>query len=421
MNELILIVEDSLTQAMVLEEILLSSNYRIKIAANGNKALEWLENNRPAVIISDIIMPGMDGYSFCKKIKTNPKVQNIPVILLSSLTHTSDVIKGLASGADNFISKPCDPEILNNAILNALNPDIPDELEVETNEYSFKHQGVDYKLTANRGKMIRFLFATYETAIQKNNALLAAQNDLYFKTEQLEKLNAEKDKFFSIIAHDLRSPISAFLGITELIVEDLPNMELKDLQEIVVSMNGSAENLFRLLENLLQWAKIKRGLIPYDPEIFSLLPIVTESISMVNEWAKNKDIDISCEIPEGLEVFVDSNILQTVMRNLISNAVKFTPKGGKIWLAAKPSGNKLIEVSITDSGIGMIPAMLVNLFEINNKSNRQGTEGESSSGLGLILCKDFVEKLGGEIWVESEVGKGSVFSFTIPRTTRPEE
>jgi len=416
MKELILIVEDSLTQAMVLEEILMSSNYLIKIAANGHKALEWLESNRPALIISDIIMPGMDGYSFCKKIKTDPKFQNIPVILLSSLTHTSDVIKGLDSGADNFISKPCDPGILTNAIENALNSDNPDELESEANEYLIKHRGEDYKLNAARGKMFRFLLATYETAIQRNDALLAAQNDLYFKTEQLEKLNAEKDKFFSIIAHDLRGPFSAFLGFTQMMVEDLHAMELKDIQEMAVSMKGSAENLYRLLENLLQWAKMQRGLIPYNPEVFSLLPIITESISMVNESAKNKEIRISCEIQEELDVYVDSNILQAVLRNLISNAVKFTPKGGEISLAAKPSGNKLIELSITDSGIGMNAVMLDNLFEINNNSNRQGTEGEPSSGLGLILCKDFVEKLGGEIWVESEVGKGSVFSFTIPQT-----
>ncbi|MEI7724426.1 MAG: ATP-binding protein [Bacteroidota bacterium] len=248
-----------------------------------------------------------------------------------------------------------------------------------------------------------------------------AEAEIKHQNEKLLKINTEKDKFFSIIAHDLRSPFNSFLGLTQIMAEDLPGLTMDEIQKFAVSMRNSAANLFRLLENLLQWATMQQGLIPVKKEVVKLLSVIDESIEMMLEPAKNKNIEIKKNIPGSLEVFADSNILQTVIRNLISNAVKFTDKGGTITISAKTTLENNVEIAIKDSGIGMNGTLIENLFRLDVQTSRQGTDGEPSTGLGLILCKDFIEKHGGKIWVESEKGKGSVFYFTIPGSTWKKE
>ncbi len=240
-----------------------------------------------------------------------------------------------------------------------------------------------------------------------------AESELKIKNEQLIQANAEKDKFFSIIAHDLRSPFNGFLGLTQLMADDLPQMSLAETQTITIDLRNSASNLFRLLENLLDWSRMEQGLIPFNPDVVQLLPFVNESLSMTMESAKIKGIEISCDIPEGMEVVADRNMLQTVIRNLVSNAVKFTRKAGNIRLSAIASGEKNVEISISDTGIGMSQEMVNGLFLLDSQTNRQGTGGEPSTGLGLIICKDFIEKHGGKLYVRSEEGKGSTFYFTV--------
>ena len=241
-----------------------------------------------------------------------------------------------------------------------------------------------------------------------------SEQEIKLKNEELRKINAEKDKFFSIIAHDLRSPFTGFLGLTQIMAEDITSLTTDEIHKIAVNMRDSTANLFRLIENLLHWARIQQGLIPFNPETLQLFSIIDESIAMVMEHSNNKEIDLVYDIPGDLEVYADSNILQTVIRNIVSNAVKFTHKGGKISVSAKPSYGKMIEISVKDSGIGMSCSMIDHLFRLDVQANRKGTEGETSTGLGLLLCKEFVEKLGGKIWVESEEGHGSDFKFTLP-------
>ena len=240
-----------------------------------------------------------------------------------------------------------------------------------------------------------------------------AQQEIALKNEQLLTLNAEKDKFFSIIAHDLRSPFSSFLGLTQIMAEKLPDLTMAQLQTIAVSMRNSATNLFRLLENLLQWSKVQQGLTLFKPEVIQLRAIIEESLAMMREPAKIKGIEIVCEIQVEIQVFADKNMLQTVIRNLISNAVKFTPKGGKITISAKLIGVKNVEISIIDTGIGMSTTIVDSLFKIDMQTNRKGTEDEPSAGLGLLLCKEFVEKHGSKILVESKEGVSSKFYFTL--------
>jgi PAS domain S-box-containing protein len=241
-----------------------------------------------------------------------------------------------------------------------------------------------------------------------------AEDEIKQKSKELAKSNAEKDKFFSILAHDLRSPFNGFLGLTQIMVEEMQSLTKAEIQEIAVDMSKSATNLYRLLENLLKWSQIQQGMISFNPEVIQLDLVVGESIDMIQESANNKDIELVTDIPADLVAFADKNMLQSTVRNLVSNAVKFTPKGGKIKLSAKASVNQCIEIAIQDSGIGMNQFLIDNIFRFDVKTNRLGTENEPSTGLGLMLCKEFVEKQGGEIWVESAEGSGSIFHFTIP-------
>ena len=245
------------------------------------------------------------------------------------------------------------------------------------------------------------------------------EDEIKLKNEELHKANAEKDKFFSIIAHDLRSPFHSFLGLAREMAKDFPRLTKDEMQEIAIDMRNSATNLYRLIEGLLQWAIMHQGLIPFNPIAAKLHPIVDESMAMVVESAKRKGIAIACDIPDDIKVFADSYMLQTVIRNLASNAVKFTTKGGAINLSAKYAGDNNVEIAIKDSGIGMSSEMVDNLFRVDVLTKRKGTEGEPSTGLGLLLCKEFVEKQGGKIWVKSKEGKGSVFYFTIPCNPAP--
>ena len=240
-----------------------------------------------------------------------------------------------------------------------------------------------------------------------------AENKIRETSKELQKINAEKDKFFSIIAHDLRSPFNGFLGLTHLMAEESQGLTPDEIRDISMSLKNSAANMFRLLENLLEWSKMQQGLIPFNPAIAHLLPIVQGSMSVATESAKIKGIEIIYDIPEDLTIYADINMLLTVLRNLASNAIKFTPRGGKINISAKASGES-IEISIQDTGIGMGQGMLNLLFRLDTKTNRAGTGGEPSSGLGLILCKDFIEKHNGKIRAKSEEGKGSTFIFTLP-------
>ena len=241
-----------------------------------------------------------------------------------------------------------------------------------------------------------------------------AEEKIKHKNEQLIQANAEKDKFFSIISHDLRGPFNGFLGLSKLLAEDLQRFTPEDIKKIAGSMRDSATNMFSLLENLLEWSRLQRGITSFKPESFLLMPMIDDIMHTVMDSANKKEIEISYEIQADLEVFADEYMLASTIRNLASNAVKFTLKGGKVTIAAKSVPGHSVEISIRDTGIGMNHEMVHDLFRLDVQTNRRGTENEPSSGLGLLLCKDFVEKHGGKLWVESEEGKGSVFYFTIP-------
>ena len=248
-----------------------------------------------------------------------------------------------------------------------------------------------------------------------------AVEEIKLKNKELQKTNAEKDKFFSIIAHDLRSPFNSLIGITTLMVEELPTFTLEETRKCALNMKKSAEKLYNLLENLLEWSQMQRGLLNFNPKSFILLNGIATLIEMARDAADKKMIRISWDVPEELRIKADVQMFESLMRNLVFNAIKFTPKNGGIVIKAKPISDTFVEISIKDTGIGMNQYILDNLFRLDVNTSRPGTEGESFSGLGLIISKDFIEKHGGQLLVESEEGKGSTFYFTLPYNYEPQE
>ncbi len=252
-----------------------------------------------------------------------------------------------------------------------------------------------------------------EENLFQNNMLLEKLTDT---KEKLERMNSEKDKFFSIIAHDLRSPFQGFIGLTQIMAEQINILSKSDLSEMSSELHKSANSLYKLLQNLLEWSQVQKGTIPFEPHSLPLSELVSQSRESLEQRAAQKGITIETRIPGSVMVYADEKMLNTVLRNLMSNAVKFTKKDGRVVISAKPIDGGMIEVSVTDTGIGMSEANVAKLFRLDHKVGRAGTEGEPSTGLGLLLCGEFVEKHGGRIWVDSRENVGSTFHFTVKST-----
>lgn len=258
--------------------------------------------------------------------------------------------------------------------------------------------------------MITFLIKNFRLERQKANDRGKKLEEL---NEELEQSNISKDKLFSIIAHDLKSPFNTILGFSELSLEQLHRNDFKGTEKSIQRGISSAQRTLILLENLLSWAKTQSGQFDFKPEKISLRDTVQEVCRSLELSAKLKDIKLDYTEIDDIETNADKNMLQTIMRNLISNAVKFTRQGGEIIVKAEKNP-QLIAVSVSDNGIGMNQKTLDSLFRIATNKSLAGTANEIGSGLGLILCKDFVELHGGMIRAESEEGKGSRFVFTLP-------
>jgi len=235
--------------------------------------------------------------------------------------------------------------------------------------------------------------------------------------EKLNELNETKDKFFSIIAHDLKSPFTGFMGIAKILAEDTQNLSNEEIKELAVLLKASSNNLYKLLSNLLDWSRMQRGVFDFVPENQQLFFHVKNNFEIVKTKLDLKGLTMKINVTEDIFVYADGQMLNGILRNLISNAIKFTNKGGQIVVEAKDSVG-MVQISVSDNGIGMEKDMMQKIFSIGEKTSRAGTDGELSTGLGLILCKEFVEKHGGRIWVESEVGYGSSFTFTLPKINK---
>jgi signal transduction histidine kinase len=239
------------------------------------------------------------------------------------------------------------------------------------------------------------------------------EEEIILKNKELERLNAQKDKFFSIISHDLKSPFNGILGFSRLLIEKAQNSDYLKVRQYAEIISDSSEKYMELLTNLFEWSNQQRGGTVFNPVHFNLPDLMMEIEMLYMEAAQKKQIRLVNELPDQLDVYADESMVGTILRNLVSNALKFTKPGGQILFAARPSPNN-VEVCIKDNGVGIPPDILKDLFQFEQYQSTPGTQNEAGTGLGLNLCKEFVAKHGGEIWVESQEAGGSSFYFTLP-------
>jgi PAS domain S-box-containing protein len=240
-----------------------------------------------------------------------------------------------------------------------------------------------------------------------------AEKQLEEYSNQLEKLNCDKDKFFSILSHDLRSPLTGLLLFSKLLKDNAHTYPKETLVNTASIIHESCESLQNLLESILNWARMQNGKVDFNPDVFNLSSIMSEIFMLFERTAEEKGVTLTSNVHDNVEICADQNMTKLIIRNLISNAIKFSHSGSVIDITTD-TGDGFVEVKVSDSGVGMSQSRINTLFKVDQHQSEKGTSGESGSGLGLILCKEMVNKNGGEIWVVSEPGKGSVFHFTLP-------
>jgi len=289
------------------------------------------------------------------------------------------------------------------------------EAELVAKNGDIKHVLLSAEIIYVQDKQYRFTIA-YDISDRKQyeSLLEEKRNETQKMNEKLVQLNADKDLFISILAHDLKAPFNSILGFLSLITENIREYTIDEIEAQINIVNSAAQNTFNLLEDILVWAASQTGKIPFEPSELNLAVICNDVIENLNLNAKSKNITINYSVAENLKVVADKNMIQTVLLNLVSNAIKFTNKNGEIKITAKNNETNIL-VTVSDNGIGIDNDTLNILFDLKQKISTKGTANEKGTGIGLSLCKVFVEKHGGEIWVESEFGKGSNFIFSIPQ------
>ncbi len=282
------------------------------------------------------------------------------------------------------------------------------ELSIKTKEGNQRIISFSAELIEADGKKC-LLAQVFDITDHKN-----AENKLIENEARLKELNKTKDKFFNIIAHDLRSPVQTMLGFSSILEEQMQKKDYEGIEEFSGYIHRASKHLADFITNLLEWSRSQTGKIEFKPENIELFDTVNEVTEIANDSAKQKSIKIENLIPRDVFVLGDKAMLQNIFRNLISNSIKFTNPGGNVYISADNKPNEVI-ISVKDNGVGITKEFVDKLFNLSVNCTTLGTENEKGTGLGLLLCKEFVEKHGGKIWVESEVGTGSTFYFTMKK------
>lgn len=361
----ILIVDDVMSNVLLLKVLLTNEKFAIATASNGRQALEQVEKENPDLVLLDVMMPDMSGFEVAQHLKSNPNTADIPIIFLTALNSTADIVKGFQVGANDFISKPFNKEEL----------------------------------------IIR---------VTHQISLVAAKRLILSKTEELQRTIAGRDKLYSVIAHDLRSPMGSIKMVLNMLILNLPSEKIgAEMYELLTMANQTTEDVFSLLDNLLKWTKSQIGklnVVYQDVDLVEVTGGVIEIFSMV---ASLKKIRIREMKPEKMMVNADIDMLKTVVRNLLSNAIKFSKENSEVLVKMEEVDGMAV-VSVQDYGCGISEEGQKKLLHTDTHFSTFGTNNEEGSGLGLLLCKDFVVKNGGKLWFTSKEGEGSIFSFSIP-------
>ncbi len=364
-KSLILAVDDELLNLELLKFILEKNGFDYVGAINPDLAITAAQERAPDLILLDVMLPQMNGFELCQKIKSYPNCSDIPIIFITGKVNMEDKIRGFKVGGVDYVTKPFDEQ----------------------------------ELIAR---------------IKTHTDLIKAKNKVEKQALDLTNSNTLKDRMFSIIGHDLRSPLSSIKLKLDFIMRGIidPKDE-KFLDETVYDLLNTTDEAFSLLENLLGWAKSESGVLSFIPEEINIKEMVTRSLRLFELNLNTKMIEMKTNIPEKTTAFADMNMIKTVIRNLISNAIKFTPKNGCITIEAKTMEDEVI-ILIQDNGVGIAKEDLDKVLNPGEHFSKTGTEKEAGSGLGLVLCQDFVHKNGGTLILDSELGKGSTFYFDLP-------
>ena len=360
----ILIVDDVTSNVLLLKILLTNEKFQVCTANCGNMCIEQAKAEKPDLILLDVMMPDISGFDTAVILKKDPATAEIPIIFLTALNNPSDLVHGFQVGANDFLTKPFNKE----------------ELIVRV--------------------MHQIMLVAAKRLIQRQNT-------------ELRATIANRDKMYSVIAHDLRSPMASIRMVLNLVVASMsPDVIGPELFELLDKANKESEEVHDLLDNLLKWTKSQTGrlnVVLQDFDLNDVIPGVVEIFEMI---AMTKKIKLTYDAPaQPVNVCADNDMLKTVVRNFMSNAIKFSPEGSSIDIIVKVEG-KFAKVSVRDHGVGIAAERLDSIF--HKGESTYGTGGEEGSGLGLQLCADFSRKIGGDVMVESELGKGSTFSMLVP-------
>jgi len=350
-------------------------SFNISYSQGGIDALKTMNYSPPDIVLLDITMPEFDGFDVIKAMKSSPKLKDIPVIFLTASHDIESQAIAFNLGAVDYVPKP-----FNSAIV-------------------IKRVQVHLQLKASLEKI----------ALQ--NYEITQQN------EMLKQLVATKDKFFSVIAHDLKNPFQVLKNLSKILLKNLDKYDATQTRYYIESIFKSANSAYKLLENLLDWARSQKGAIVFAPVKSPLKNIIDEGLAIFSESTATKELKIQNKVGDDIIVFTDLNMLSTIVNNLISNAIKFSYHKGQIVINVKEYADdpEYWELAIQDFGVGMYPEEMDKLFRLDVHHTSHGTDNESGTGLGLILCREFAEKSGGKIRVESRYGNGSTFYFTVKK------
>jgi two-component system sensor histidine kinase/response regulator len=406
-DQYILAAEDSPVQAKRLKRFLDTNNINCEICSNGDEAFKAALARKPILIISDIIMPGMDGYEFCAKVKAEPNLKDIPVILLTSLSDPLDIIKGLQAGADNFITKPYDEQYLLSRIYYLLANNQMRRIGSGDMVIEIMFQGHKYQINSDKKQILDLLLSVYEAAIHRNEDLIEAQLQLQRSNENLVSANQELEAFARTVSHDLRSPLSGVVGFATLLLADSKNMD--DVAKTYLQwILDSGYKMAQLIDDLLQYSR--SGLADIAPESIDLSKMAGDIVADLR--LRNPERNVTVNIQEGIVVNADLKLIQVVLNNLLGNAWKYSGKVENAEISfGKVESEETTTLFIADNGAGFDMEKAEKLFSpfirLHSNDQFQGT------GVGLSTVKRIIEKHNGSIWAESEKGKGAIFYFTL--------
>ncbi len=405
----ILIAEDSPTQAELLKHTLERQGYRATIAVNGRHAIEAARAHKPTILISDVLMPEMDGYELCRQIKSDPALKDVPVILLTTLADPQDVIHGLECRADNFIIKPYDERHLLARIQFML---INSEIR-ETNQTAIGVEvffnGKKHFITADRLNILNLLLSTYETAVLRNQELARARDDLH-------AANRAKSDFLANMSHEIRTPMTAILGYADMLLD--PETSAADRVEQVRVIRHHGEHLLTILNDILDFSKIEAGKLSVENIDVDPRQIVGDVLSLMRVRAVEKKLKLfvtyATAIPRTIKS--DPTRLRQILINLVGNSIKFTETGTVqlvLGLTNETVEQPRLEISVVDTGIGMTPEQAKGIFTPFQQADTSTTRRFGGTGLGLSICRRLAAMLGGDITLQTQAGKGSCFTVTI--------